>query len=114
MVDGTEQAKAFEAATHTGLPVAGYRPQREETIALVNENKAIEERVLRRMDALAAMPAGTLDGRWYAIARTQIEQGFMALNRALFQPERAGLPEDAPPAPMAFEGSDTVTANPAT
>ncbi len=113
MVDGTDQAKAFEGAIHTGLPVAGYRPQREETIALVNENKAIEERVLRRMDVLAAMRPGTLDGRWYAIARTQIEQGFMALSRALFQPERATLPEDAPPAPMAFDGPDAVSTKPA-
>ena len=107
MVDGAEQKTGFEAATHKGLPVAGYRPQREETVALVNENKAIEERVLRRMDALAAMPPGTLDPRWSAIARTQIEQGFMALNRALFQPERAGLPEDAPRVPR-FIGADAV------
>ncbi len=113
MVDGTEQAKAFEAATHTGLPVAGYRPQREETVALVNENKAIEEAGASSHGYARRHAAGTLDGRWYAIARTQIEQGFMALNRALFQPERAGLPDDAPPTPMAFEGPDAVSTKPA-
>ncbi len=31
---------------------------------------------------------------WLAIARTQIEQGFMALNRAVFKPGRVRLAED--------------------
>lgn len=79
---------------HQGLPVAGYKPQSEEKVALVNENKALEERVLRQMDRLAALPAGTVDPRWFSIALTQLEQGFMALNRAVFQPGRASLPED--------------------
>lgn len=79
---------------HQGLPVAGYKPQSEEKVALGNENKALEERVLRQMDQLAALPAGTVDPRWFSIARTQLEQGFMALNRSIFQPGRASLPED--------------------
>ena len=32
-----------------------------------------------------------IDQRWLAIARTNIEQGFMALNRAIFRPERVEL-----------------------
>lgn len=79
---------------HQGLPVAGYKPQSDEKVGLVNENKALEEQVLRQMDRLATLPTGTIDPRWFAIARTQIEQGFMALNRAVFQPGRARLPED--------------------
>lgn len=79
---------------HQGLPVAGYKPQSEEKVALVNENKALEEQVLRHLDKLAAMPAGTVDPRWFSIGRTAIEQGFMALNRSVFQPGRASLPED--------------------
>ncbi len=36
----------------------------------------------------------SLDKRWLALAKTQIEQGFMAMNRAVFQPGRVSLPED--------------------
>lgn len=79
---------------HIGLPVAGYKPQTADKVALVNQNKMLEERALRHFDALAAMPAGTLDPRWFAIGRTAIEQGFMAINRAIFQPDRVSLPEN--------------------
>lgn len=78
--------------TNTGLPVSGYRPQSDKAVAIVNENKAAEERILRKLDSLAQDPA--VDRRWLAIARTNIEQGFMAMNRAVFQPARVALPED--------------------
>jgi len=77
--------------THEGLPVAGYRPQDVRSIgpkAIMD----IEERVLRLLDSLAADREN--DTRWLAIGRTQIEQGFMAVNRAVFRPGRAVLPED--------------------
>ena len=38
-----------------------------------------------------------IDQRWLAIARTHIEQGFMALNRAIFRPQRVELDEDDKP-----------------
>ena len=72
---------------HSGLPVAGYKPQNEAAVAIVNVNKALEERVLRQLDALGQ--AEGIDRRWLAI-----EQGFMAVNRAVFQPGRVTLPED--------------------
>ena len=78
--------------THEGLPVAGYRPQDGTAVHKVNINKEAEERVLRILDDLAADPE--VDKRWLAIGRTQIEQGFMAVNRAVFQPGRAVLPGD--------------------
>lgn len=74
---------------HQGLPVAGYRPQEDVKVALVNANKQAEERVLRILDALAEQPE--TDKRWLAIGRTAIEQGFMAVNRSIFQPARIGL-----------------------
>lgn len=85
---------------HDGLPVHGYRPQSGDRVALVNANKDMEERVLRLMDelALTARP-GDVDGRWFAIARSHFDQGWMALNRAIFQPVRISLPEDGPPLP---------------
>lgn len=77
---------------HKGLPVSGYRPQSANAVSVVNNNKAIEERVLRMLDDIGQMT--DVDQRWLAIGRTHIEQGFMAVNRAVFQPERVGLPGD--------------------
>lgn len=75
---------------HTGLPVAGYRPQNDEAVILVNANKEMEERALRVLDRLAENP--NTDKRWLAIGRTQLEQAWMAINRAVFKPDRANLP----------------------
>lgn len=78
---------------HSGLPVSGYRPQNDENVRVVNTNKELEERVLRQIDAiLRAAPQNEWDPRWAAVAKTHIEQGFMALNRAIFRPERIKLP----------------------
>lgn len=100
---------------HKPLPVAGYTPQPDAKVALVNEFKADEERLLRKLDALTRenvgkpiVPGGSegrvlsgevdgrlpYDPRWLAIARTHFQEGFMALNRAVFQPTRIKLPED--------------------
>lgn len=85
---------------HKGLPVHGYQSQPTGKIDVVNENKIIEERLLRRLDNMSAL-ASDIDGRWLAVARTHFEQarthfeqGFMALNRAVFKPGRVALPED--------------------
>lgn len=94
MVDGTDLKHAFERGgeLRQGLPVSGYRPQKEAAVALVNLNKDAEERVLRILDSLAARD--DVDKRWLAIGRTAIENGFMAVNRAIFQPERVALSHD--------------------
>lgn len=76
-----------------GLPVSGYRQQSPEDIALANLNNALEERILRQLDHLATLP--DVDKRWLATGRTEIEKGFMAVNRAIFKPGRVALPEDA-------------------
>lgn len=82
----------------TGTAVHGYRSQAPEQIATVNGFKQAEERILRLLDDLAA--GANVDPRWLSIGRTQIEQGFMAVNRAVFRPGRVTLPEDAlPPDP---------------
>ena len=75
------------------LPVAGYTPQSDDKVALVNYNKHAEERVLRVLDTLAIHPE--VDKRWLAVGRTHIEQAFMAINRSVFAPKRVALPEDA-------------------
>jgi hypothetical protein len=80
------------ANQHPWLPVVGYHSQSDHNISLVNENKALEERVLRRLDALKDI--ADVDQRWLEMARSQIEQGFMAANRAVFQPGRVALDDD--------------------
>ena len=79
---------------HEGLPVSGYRPQSVEAVETVNTSKALEEHVLRLVDEVSDDTELQADKRWLAIARTDIERGFMALNRAVFKPERAVLVPD--------------------
>lgn len=71
---------------HTPLPVSGYTHQTSQAVALVNQNKRLEEQVLRQLDLVAEMPG--VDPRWFAVGRRHIEQGFMELNRSIFKPER--------------------------
>lgn len=74
------------------MPVPGYTEQSTERLDQVTSFKHLEEVVLRRLDELAKIDF--VDKRWLAIGRTHIEQGFMAVNRAIFQPQRVVLPED--------------------
>ena len=71
---------------HKPLPVSGYTNQSDAKVAAVNENKQLEETVLKRLDALKADP--DIDQRWLAIGRTHVEEAFMAINRAVFKPQR--------------------------
>lgn len=75
-----------------GLPVPGYRPQSAEAIALVSEMKELEERILRRLDAMRDQEQ--FDQRWLAMGRTGIETALMAINRSVFRPCRVVLPGD--------------------
>lgn len=77
---------------HKPLSVAGYTAQIDENVQMVNLNKRDEERILRSIDLYAMNPE--VDKRWLAIAKTHIEQGFMAMNRAIFKPQRIKLDGD--------------------
>lgn len=77
---------------HAGLPVAGYQPQTDEKVQIVNRAKELEERVLRHLDSLSYDVS--FDQRMVSIARTGIQEAFMWANRAVFQPSRITLPED--------------------
>lgn len=81
-----------EDTKHPGLPVAGYVPQTDVKVALVNRNKEIEERLLRICDELRGRP--DLDQRFVSMAVSHFQEGFMCLNRAVFRPTRIRLPED--------------------
>lgn len=85
-----------EEVKHDGLPVAGYRPQKQIAVDEVYINKRLEEVVLRRLDELKTMNIGGenaeyVDARWLAHGRTLLEDAFMAINRSIFKPERAKL-----------------------
>lgn len=88
-------------------PVKGYRPQSPEALALVNQFKVDEERLLRKIEELhRTRRPGTVeegndpimvpvyDQRWLAVAKTHFQEGYSALVRAVFQPGRVALPED--------------------
>lgn len=77
---------------HEGLPVKGYQPQSADAVEFVNQNKVYEEMILRRLDDM--LKDDNVDYRWANIARTNIEQGFMAMNRAIFKPARLELDAD--------------------
>lgn len=89
-----------------GLPVQGYKPtQPAWAVDLVNQNKVLEERVLRQIDRHRPL-SEQIDQRHVAIARTEIESAFMHLNRAVFQPQRISLPEDTEFSSAPGEASD--------
>lgn len=77
---------------YQSLPVHGYQAQSHDNVGQVNINKQMEEEVLRRLDGLKGIM--DIDQRWLAIGRTHIEEGFMAINRAIFKPGRVQLPSD--------------------
>ena len=59
----------------------------------VNINKQLEEEILRRIEFLETSELD-IDKRNSALAKTNIQQGFMWLNRAIFKPERVKLSEE--------------------
>ena len=77
-----------------GLPVHGYKDQTQTSVDMVNDNKLAEEAILRMLDDMYASMDAAYDKRWLSIARTHFEQGYMALNRAIFRPGRVSLPDD--------------------
>lgn len=73
--------------------VKGYTEQTPAKLAMVNANKIVEEGVLRVLDQLRGVEG--IDLAWLTIGQRHIEQGFMAVNRSIMQPQRIALPEDA-------------------
>ena len=68
----------------TSVQVAGYKPQSQEAIALVNKFKAHEEQ-LGELYRLAQVSG--CDLRMLSVGKTQAQQAYMWLNRAVFQPK---------------------------
>lgn len=66
--------------------ITGYQRQSQQKVDVVNSTKGFENDLGRWLKQLQA-DVPDVDGRWVSIARTHFQQGFMALNRAVFQPE---------------------------
>lgn len=64
--------------------IKGYRDLTEHDIARMNEAKAIAETVGQLINKLGEIQE--VDARWLAIAKTDLQKGFMSLVRAIAQP----------------------------
>jgi hypothetical protein len=83
-------------------PIKGYRELDSEEIADMNRLKELEAMVLARIAELR--DATKYDPRWIAIGQTDIEKGFMSLNRAVAQPQ--GI--EPPSMITTFRGTDAL------
>jgi hypothetical protein len=77
-------------------PIAGYRQLSDEEVALINDIKAhakATEELWQRVRTFVTASStkfrtvpDTEPARWCAIARTDLQQGYMALTRAVANP----------------------------
>lgn len=70
--------------------IKGYRELDEHEIHLINSIKTKANEIgelVHSMERLNLASPGTVDPRWLAIAKTQLQQGFMALTRAAAKPD---------------------------
>jgi hypothetical protein len=65
--------------------IKGYRELSNDEIVLINRLKSLAEVVGETVDEIHNMEDS--DKRWAAIARTDLQTGFMALIRAVAKPE---------------------------
>ncbi len=74
--------------------IVGYRDLTEDEIALMNECKEAAQRVGELVDKVQALPISPIppgsftshDPRWAAMAKTQLQIGFMLLIRSIAKP----------------------------
>lgn len=64
--------------------ITGYRDLSQDDIDLMNSFKAMGEQMEEKIELLKAMP--NIDQRWLAIAKTDLQKGFMSLIRSIAKP----------------------------
>lgn len=64
--------------------IIGYRELDEHDIALINTIKKLAEEVENEVESLVGYPP--CDQRWLAIAKTDLQKGFMSLVRSIAKP----------------------------
>ncbi len=68
--------------------IVGYIEQTPEQIKTINDLKAMEIQVVKCLDSFIYAPLQLpADPRWMSIAKTHIQQGFMAAVRAIARPK---------------------------
>lgn len=65
--------------------ITGYRALNVDEIDAMNQLKSLEKDVLDKLTQLSNSPFN--DAHWLSIAKTHIQQGFMAAVRAVARPE---------------------------
>jgi hypothetical protein len=67
--------------------ITGYRELNEEEIARMNEIKDLGGQLGALIQHLEIQGSAVADPRWVAIGKTHLQQGLMALTRAVAKPE---------------------------
>jgi hypothetical protein len=67
--------------------ILGYRELTQDEIDLMNEIKAFGVQVGEMILRIEIAGSATADPRWVGIAKTNLQQGLMALTRAVTKPE---------------------------
>lgn len=74
-----------EAKPQDGSTVKGYRTLSEQDIDRMNDLKAISRQFIKALDDLREDPL--INGRWLAIAKTDMQTACMAACRAVSRPD---------------------------
>jgi hypothetical protein len=67
--------------------IKGYRELNATEIGRMNEIKTLGAKLGELIEALEIEGSASADTRWVAIAKTNLQQGLMALTRAVAKPE---------------------------
>ena len=67
--------------------IIGYRELSEEEIARMNQIKALGKQFQELVERFEMEGSSWADPRWVAIGRTHLQQGLMALTRAVAKPD---------------------------
>jgi len=74
----------IEVKKYTPPPIKGYKVLDQSQIDFINNIKGLADVV---GNSLKAIETTDVDKRWMNIAKTNLQQGFMALTRAIAKPE---------------------------
>jgi hypothetical protein len=84
-LDDPNATRTYNPETHFLQPkITGYRQLSPNEVELINEIKRLAEQAGVMVSSLE--DSTMADPRWVAIARTQLQQAFMALTRSIAKP----------------------------
>jgi len=65
--------------------IKGYRELTEQEISIINDIKQLADVIGKMIEGMEEVEEG-VDKRWVAIAKTDLQKGFMSLVRSIAQP----------------------------